>query len=408
MKILVVSQYFYPENFRINSIVEELVKRGHQITVLTGLPNYPEGKIYEGFENKYEETQDYCGATIHRCKLRPRYKGTINLFLNYLSFIRQANKTLKKIKPDFDFVYVYGLSPITSGLPAIRYGKKNRIRTIIYNLDIWPESVRDLKEGKVMSKFNPVYIFAKIISKYIYGRYDLIINKCSEFGNYLNDVLNINKSKMVTLFEHAEDDYFLVNETPIDNGIIDFMFLGNIGQVQNCNQIVDAFSMIDNSSAVLHFVGDGSYLESLKEKVLNLKIQDKIKFHGRHLLPELISYYNLADVCLLTLSSKTAIGLTPPAKLVGYMAASRCIVASINGAAKKIIEDAKCGFCCPANDVNALAHLMQKIIHNPKSINGLGKNGRNYFHKHFTLEKHVNVLESYLLKLSDTPKQNFK
>ena len=177
MRILVISQYFYPETFRINDIVKELVKRGHTITVLTGLPNYPEGKIYDGYEKAYQKTEDYYGATVHRCKLRPRKKGAFNLALNYLSFVIQAKKTLKLIRPEFDVVFFYEPSPISSGIPAVWYGKKHHIKTVIYNLDIWPDCVRDSRGGKVMSKKNPIYLVAKFISNYVYKRFNLIVNK---------------------------------------------------------------------------------------------------------------------------------------------------------------------------------------------------------------------------------------
>lgn len=401
MKILVVSQYFYPENFRINDIVRELVKRGHKITVVTGLPNYPEGKIYDGYKDAYKKITFYFGAKVYRCKLRPRHKGSLNLILNYWSFIRQAKKTLKTIAPDFDIVYFYEPSPITSGLPVIWYAKKHHIKTAIYNLDIWPDCVRDLSRGKPMSLKHPVYLFAKSLSRRVYKSFDLIINKCDEFAAYLNTLFCIEKNKMVTIDEFAEDTYLSVQEKPIDNGLIDFMFLGNIGKSQNCDQIVEAFSTIKADNIRLHFVGDGSYLEELKKLTNSLGLQDRVIFHGRHPLEEINDYYNLADVCLLTLSNKTASGLTPPTKLSGYMAAARCVVASIDGAARRIIEESKCGYTCGADDKEKLASLMNDIVLNPNIINVLGTNGRRYFLEHFTLAEHVNKLENVFSSILD-------
>lgn len=393
MKILVISQYFYPENFRINDIVTELVKRGHIVTVLTGLPNYPEGEIYPGYEKAYCDVSFYNGAKVYRCKLRPRHEGTKNLALNYISFVKEASKKLKSIKPDFDIIYFFEPSPITSGIPAVKYGRKHKIKTVIYNLDIWPDCVRDNRDGSVMSKHNPVYFMAKLLSKYVYKRFDIIINKCDEFGDYLEKELGISSKKMKTIFEFAESNYLSVNEKPIDNGIVDFMFLGNIGKSQNCDQMVKAFSLIDNANTKLHFVGDGSYLGDLKKLVKNLNMESRVIFHGRHPLNEVVDFYNLADVCLLALSNKTASGLTPPAKLPGYMAACRPVIASINGASKSIIEESNCGFVCPADDIDSLSKLIKKIIDNKDKINELGSNGRRYFLEHFTLEKHIDQLE---------------
>ncbi len=396
MKILVISQYFYPENFRINDFVTALIKRGHDVTVVTGLPNYPEGEVFEGYENAYKTISLYNGAKVYRSKLRPRHTGTINLVANYLSFVKKTNQTLKKIKPNFDLIYFYEPSPIFSGIPAIKYGKKHHIPTVIYNLDIWPDCVRDSRKGKTMSKSNPIFIFSKIISKYVYRHFDLILNKCDEFGEYLEKVFKIDKEKMVTLFEPADNLYLEVDEKPIDNGLIDFMFVGNIGKVQNCDLIVRAFSQVNNSNAVLHFVGEGSYLDELKKITVSLGMNDKVVFHGKKPIDEIIKYYNLADICILALSNATASGLTPPAKLMGYLASSRPVVASINGAGKTIINNAKCGLTCPADDVESLAELMRYAINNYHSFCGVGKNGRKYFLDHFTLEKHISAFEKII------------
>ena len=394
MRILVVTQYFYPETFRINDIVSELVRRKHTVTVLTGLPNYPEGEVYTGYENSYKTISYYCGATVIRCKLRARKKGAINLAINYISFVLQAKKTLKRIKPDFDIIFFYELSPITSGIPAIWYGRKNSISLVMYNLDIWPESVRDSQNGSIMSKKNPIFGIAKALSFYVYHHFDLIINKCEDFGNYLSKELSIPKERMVTLPEHAEDTYLSVNETPLENGVVDYMFLGNIGKSQNCDQIVNAFARVKTNNKIrLHFVGDGSYLQSLENLVHNLNMDDQIVFHGRKTISETVGLYNLADVCLLTLSNKTDSGLTPPGKLFSYMAACRPIIASINGSAKSIISKSGCGLVCNADDINGLSKLMQMVAEDPCLIEEMGRKGRLFFLNNYTINRYVDALE---------------
>ena len=399
MRILVITQYFYPETFRINDIVKELVARGNSVTVVTGLPNYPEGKIYDSYESAYKEPAYYFGAEVVRCKLRPRKKGSLNLALNYLSFVRQTNKVLKKIKPDYDVIYFYEPSPITSGFPALKYGKKHHIPTAIYNLDIWPDSVRDNKNGKAMSQKNPIYLIARSLSKKVYNGFDLIINKCDEFGDYLNKTFSIEAKKMITIFEHAEDSYLSVGLEPTNNGIIDFVFLGNIGKIQNCDLVVKAFSKVKSDNILLHFVGDGSYLKELKVLVSELNLEDKVIFHGRHSLDEIKKFYEFADVCILSLSNKTATGITPPGKLASYMAAGRPIIGAIDGSSQSIVDKAKCGFLVGSNDFEGLAKLMQNIVDNPNVLLGLGLNGRYFFLKHMTLKSHVDSVEKALLVL---------
>lgn len=397
MKILVISQYFYPEQFRINDIVEELVKRGHEVTVLTGLPNYPKGDIYNGYENAYKEVSDFHGATIYRCHLRPRKTGSKNLALNYLSFVVQAKKTLKHIKPDFDVIYVYEPSPITVAIPAIWYKKQNDIPIYFYCMDQWPESV----VGNGIGHNSIIYLFAKVLSKYVYNHVDIIGNKCEEFNDYIHSVCGIDKSKMRVLYEHAENSYLSISEKPLDNKIVDFMFLGNIGTAQNCDMLVKAFAQTDyKNKAKLHFVGDGSYMNELKKIVKEQNLEDDVIFHGKHPIEEINTFYELADVCLLSLSGDTACGITPPGKLFGYLAAARTILAAINGPAAKIINESKSGYVVNNDDLSGLTKAMQDIIDSPEQLSEFGRRGREYFLQNYTLENHINLLEKQLYSLT--------
>lgn len=402
MKILIVSQYFYPEQFRINDVCRELVKRGHLVTVLTGLPNYPEGKIYPGYEDKGDCVENINGITVVRCNLRPRRKGTKNLFLNYISFIRQANKQIKHLDKDFEIVYVYGISPITQAYPAIKYRKKvnKKAKVIYYCCDLWPESVRGTQNGhKEMSTRNPIFMIASLLSKHIYKNVDLICSKCLSFKTYLENKYNIDSKKISVLYEHAESNYLSVSPFPKNNGVIDFYFFGNIGAIQRCDLIVDATSVLkETNDFKIHFVGDGSSLGVLKKKVSSMNLDDKIVFHDRCNQIDVLNYYEEADFCLLTLSAKTLTGQTIPGKLTSYLASSRTIIGSIDGEAKRIIDESNSGYCCPADDERAFSKLMQMAIDNPEEMIRKGANGRIYFLNHFTLEKHIDFLESVFNK----------
>ena len=394
MKILVISQYFYPEQFRINDIVAELVNRNNQVTVVTGLPNYPEGEIYEGYERAYQNVCEYQGARVYRCRLRPRKKGSKNLVLNYLSFVFQAKKVLRNLEPNFDVIYVYEPSPVTVALPAIWYKTKYGIPIYFYCMDLWPESVL----GNGINKKSFIYFFAKKISKYVYKNVDVIGNKCEEFNDYIHSVCGIDRNKMQVLYEHAENNYLEINEKPINNGIVDFMFLGNIGSAQNCEMLLEAFTKTKHKNkAKLHFVGDGSSIDELKKKVREYNLESDVLFHGTHPIEEINMFYELADVCLLSLSGNNACGITPPGKLYGYLAAARTIVAAINGPAAKIIEESKSGYVVDDTDVDALAKVMQSIIDDSEPLIKLGKNGRKYFLQNYTLEKHISKLEKQLI-----------
>lgn len=401
MRILVVSQYFFPEQFRINEIVSALVRYGNRVTVLTGRPNYPGGEIFEDYQDSHQCISDYNGAVVYRCKLRPRHKGTVNLVKNYLSFVRQSKKTLKTIQKDFDVVYVYGLSPVTQALPAIKLKKKLGIPVYFYCMDLWPEAVLGEQNGHAqISRANPIYVFAKAISKYVYNRVDKIGVKCPAFLDYNHTVCGIPKEKMHVLYEHAEARYLSVPEIPTENRTLDYMYLGNIGKAQNCDQILYAFSKVRSDKPIkLHFVGGGSDLQTIKDLTNELDLNDRVVFHGHCSVEKVVDYYEYADVCILSLSSRSLTGETIPGKLTGYMAAGRPIIAAINGISKTIIEDARCGYVCQADDVDALAALMQKVADDPECLASLGKNGREYFNKHFTLEMHMNGLLAWLEEL---------
>lgn len=391
MKILVISQYYYPEDFRINDICEELVRRGNQVTVVTGIPNYPEGVVYKGYEQSYNEPEKVNGVEIIRCHNRPRKKGVINLLLNYISYYKKATKIVKKLSGNYDMVYAYQMSPVMQVIPAIKYKKKHRIPLFVYVCDLWPASILDLGK-KRLSTSSVVYKYFLNISKRVYKQADFIGAKCEEFIDYLENVCNVDRKKCSVIYEHAESNYLNVSNTPIDNGVVDFMYLGNVGHSSNCDLIIKATSMLVGENFKVHFVGDGSELENIKELTTELNLNDKVVFHGRCPQKDTIDFYNLADVCLLSLSNDPAVGMTPPAKLTGYMAACRPIVASVCGAAKKIIMEAKCGLICTPNNVEELSALMQSIINDQSILDNLGINGRNYYKEHFTIERHIDEL----------------
>ena len=399
MKILVVTEYYFPEDFRINDICEGLVKKGHSVTVVTGIPNYPRGIVFEGYEKSYLKPETINGVTVIRCNNRPRKKGLFNLLLSYITYVRKAKQVIKKLNNEFDIVYAYQMSPISLVKPAILYKKKHHVPLYVYVCDVWPESVRDLGGDKPMSTHNPIYLYYKLMSKSIYKSADLIGVKCNEFIDYLENVCGVDRAKCSLNYEHAEQNYLKVKETPTDNKIIDFMYLGNLGHASNCDLILEAAALLEKRNFKIHFVGDGSEYNNLLELTKRLNLEEVVVFHGRVPQSEIIEYYNIADFCLLTLSGKTFIGLTPPAKLTGYMAACRPIIAAVDGAAASIIKEYKCGLVCPAGDANEYAKLMQNAIDNSEHLSELGVNGRHSFLSHFTLDKHIQKLEEALFCL---------
>lgn len=389
MKILVISQYYYPEPFRISEICEEFVRRGHEVTVLTGKPNYPDGAIYEGYEKGHKE-EIINGVNVLRCKIRPRKKGSINLLCNYLSFWYKASLAVRKLPDTFDVVYSYQLSPITSSAPANWYAKKYHKSHFLYCLDIWPESVIENISPKSL-----IYKFISWLSKRIYSSADRIGVTSPSFIDYLSNLIDRPKGQFVYIPQHARD---ISCQTKVgEQEDLNIVFTGNIGASQNLDVLVDAVDIIKKERGFkVTIVGSGSDLERLKEKVKNLGLEHIITFTGRQPKEKMPEYYAMADFCFLSLRDEGAVSWTIPGKLQEYMSARKPILAAINGDAKFVIEDSHCGVCVDYNDKNGLAKTILEYSRRKEDLEQFGFNARDYYLKHFTLNKYVDSLESAL------------
>lgn len=400
MRILVVSQSFYPDNFKINDVIKDLSDAGHQVHVLTGLGDYSTGKIpsrYRWFKNR---TEQYNGATIKRVRTISRRTGPIFRALNYLSFAFFGCIWGFFTKTKFDVVYIYQPSPVTMVFPGRTVARKQNIPLVIYCLDIWPESVKamHIQEGNV------VYRMITRLSQWAYQSADEILVSSFSFMDYLNEVDEIPMEKMKYLPQHAED--VVMGQRTVPEMIIEqcdkvnFVFTGNIGMVQDVETIVLATKQLPKELPYkIHIVGDGSNLATCKSLADEYAVNDKIHFYGRQPAEMMQDFYEIADACLLTLKNENKIGLTIPAKLQGYMAAGKPIVAAINGDSQTIIADADCGMCVSSSDADALAKAIQAFIELPKEIReSYGANSRSYYEKHFTketfIESTLEVLEN--------------
>lgn len=396
MNILVVSQYYYPEPFRIEEICEELVRRGHHVCALTAQPNYPDGEIYEGYPHK-ENPETINGVTVYRCKVRPRKIGHLNLFLNYVDFWIKASIQIRKLKDAFDCVYAYQLSPISSVHPAIMYGQIHKKPVLLYCLDIWPESmVNEIPENSL------VYKLIKKYSSYIYRRASKLAVSSPSFGYYLSSLTGINVGEIEYIPQHSQN---IGKQTVGDvsggqDGLINYVFLGNVGESQNVHLLIKAASQIKNEVRFhIHIVGSGSYLNEVKTITNDLQMQDYVTFYGRQPKSEMVRYYQIADVCYLSLRDEGSVSYTIPGKLQEYMSAGKAILAAIKGDAAEVIKNANCGLVVDNNEVDMLADAMKKMTNDSRLIKEYGNNARKYYLKNFTLEQHVNRLEALLMSL---------
>ena len=386
MKILVVCQHFYPENFRINDICFELAKKGHDVTVLTGLPNYPKGKIlkeYKWFKNR---NQVINGVKIKRCSLVGRGSSTIKMMINYLWFAIFASIKAFFMKKDFDLVYVYQLSPITMTWPAIVVKKMKKIPLIIHVLDQWPVSITT---GGI-KKTSLIYKILTRVSKSAYNKADLITCSSRSFKNYFTKELGLsNKKGFLYLPSYAESDYKDIKHK--SDKTFDLVFAGNIGPAQSVETIVEAANILKNNKDIFfHIIGDGLSRKECEDLANKYKLNN-IKFYGYHDVSEMPKYYSLADAFLITMVDNEVVNSTLPAKVQSYMLAKRPIIGAINGEVKDVIEDAKCGLCCSSLDYKSLADLILKASKS-KDLETWGKNGYAYYESNFEKDKCINDL----------------
>lgn len=396
MKILIICQYYKPEPFRISDICEGLVARGHDVTVVTGTPNYPEGEIYPEYSGRDlngHENEMICGVKIHRCKIIPRKTGAMYRLLNYLSFSHQSKKYIRTLTEEFDVVFVNQLSPIMMANAGIEYKKLHATKLVIYSQDLWPESlcVGGVKKGGF------IYRMFHQISNRIYNQANEILVTSKGFEQYLVSEFNIDKNTINYLPQYAEDT-FDITEKRADDQNINLVFAGNIGVAQNVDSIILVAKKIENKNIVFHIVGSGTELENCKELAEKNKLENVI-FHGRKPLSEMPFFYSKADAMLITLVADEFLSRTIPGKLQSYMFAGKPIIGAINGETQNIIKEAKCGFCCNVENIEEFACNIEKFAQlTSENRTMLAQNSRKFYDLHFSKDIFLSELEKVLTR----------
>ena len=390
MKILVVCQHYYPEPFRITDICEELVKRGHEVTVVTGTPNYPMGKIYAGYEKGKQRDEIRAGVKIHRCFEIGRRQGTLFRFLNYYSFAISSKRYIKRMKEKFDVVFANQLSPIMMVNGAVAYKKKQGAKLVMYVMDLWPESliVGGVKRGSLLYKY-----YHKV-SKKIYRAADKLLVTSKLFKDYLSKEFGIDESGIGYLPQYAEDLFSAVDCKKEPDGSVDLLFAGNIGAAQSLMTVCKAANKTQDLPVCYHIVGDGIELENCKAYCAENGLS-KVLFYGRRPLNEMSNFYAKADGMLLTLVKNEVLSLTLPGKAQTYMAAGKPVIGAIDGAGAELIKEANCGYVSEAENAEALTENIRAFFEDVKTGKAIefGANARLYYEKHFAKENFLTNLE---------------
>ncbi len=393
MKILVVCQYYYPEPFRITDICETLAQKGHEVTVLTGLPNYPEGYVLEDYRFGKKRNELINGVRVIRSFEIGRGSGHVKLLLNYFSFSISASLNALFMKQKFDVILVNQLSPVMMGIPAMVYKKRHASKILFYCLDLWPDSLAagGIKEGSIVYR-----LFLKI-SKWIYRSADTILVTSSMFKDYFQSTLGMDTDNVKHLPQYAEDLFTnSVNVPKSDKS--NFVFAGNIGDLQSVETIIRAASELrEHADITFHIVGDGSKSDECKQLAHNLKLSNVV-FYGRRPVNEMPHFYGMADAMLITLKDNKAISYTLPGKVQSYMAAKKPIIGAINGETRRVIEGSGCGLCCPAENFKELANSILQFCNSDKK-DEMARNAYSFYVNNYSKERFISVLENELIHL---------
>jgi colanic acid biosynthesis glycosyl transferase WcaI len=403
MRLLVVSQYFWPENFRINDLVAELVDRGHQVTVLTGCPNYPEGKIFREFRDEPLKFSSYEGAEVIRVPMLPRGNGGLRLVLNYLSFMISALifGPWKLRRRKYDAVFTYQPSPITVGVPAAFIAKIKRAPMMLWVLDLWPDTLEAI--GVVKSKFI-LRIVSKIVS-FVYNHSDLILAQSNSFIPHIQKLSK--KGKRILYFPSWSESIFNVQDTTIAKEVpekencFSIMFAGNVGDAQDFPAILSAAEALkENVNIRWLIIGDGRMLPWVEAEIKRRELQSSFLLLGRYPLERMPSFFNTANVLLVSLKDKPIFSMTIPGKLQSYLAMGKPIVAMLNGEGSNVVKESGAGLVCPAGDFNGLVKIISELSDSSSErMREMGVNALNVSEDRFNRDRLMSQLEEFMLDL---------
>jgi len=405
LKILIVSQYFWPESFIINDIAETLKNQGHTIVIATGKPNYPKGDIYNGYASSGVQIENFSDSIeVVRVPLRPRGNGgAINLALNYFSFVWSGLRWFRTLLNDheFDVIFVFMLSPVTLAIPAIPLKIQKKAHLVLWVQDLWPESLKTT--GFVRNRF--LLWLTGLMVKGIYTSADTILVQSRAFVQpvsryarkdkiiyYPNSFLDSidNKSKAMTvpqeLIDLLEQNFCIV-------------FAGNIGTAQSVETLLQvAIHLQHISNFKLVLIGSGSMINWLKDQKDRHKLNNLI-FGGQYPSTDMPIIFKRAAGLLVTLKHEEIFSYTIPSKVQAYLAAGRPIIAALDGEGSRIIEEACAGLTCPAEDIDNLTDNIKQLYNMTQGErDNMGISARKYYLEHFEMKQQCKNLISIFEK----------
>ena len=404
LNILVFSQYFWPENFRINDWCKGMVERGHSVTVLTGKPNYPSGNLDADYGVSPSAYDCYSGATIIRVPMLTRGQSNWRLALNYASFALSSTIFgLWKLRGKrFDVSFVFGVSPITVALPAILYRAKTKTPVVLWVLDLWPESLRAvgiIRSTKVLN------VVAYGVA-WLYGHSDYILGQSQAFVQDIKRLVPQHPQVHYASNWSDQPSHGLATafapEIQRDSEVFTILFSGNVGDAQDFPTILEAAQILhlmthETPRIRWVIVGAGRQLGWLKEQITDRRLGDVVLVLGAYPLARMTSFYQHADAFLVTLRADEFLSKTIPGKVQAYLEFGKPLLGAINGETAKLIQQAKCGLVVDAGDARGLSSAAIKLAASPLVQRvEMGQKGRAYYQQFFEREAALNEFEKYL------------
>lgn len=401
-KILVVTQHFWPENFRINDIVEGFLQDGIAVDVLCGLPNYPKGEWFPGYSAAGPFEEEWHGARLYRCKEVPRRGNTsVNIFLNYVSWPWYAAHALHRLPGGYDAVFCFNTSPVLMCWPAIRYAKKHHISFTNYVLDIWPENLYSVLNVKNKA----LRAIAQGVSDALYKKADRLIAMSEPLQQRLCQRTGMPPQKIAVIPQYCEDFYAVPQPDAAlqaqFGGRFNLVFTGTFTPAQSLETVITAVQDARSRGAdMLHLllVGDGMSRAALEAKVKELHAEDAVTFYGSVPATDIPKFTALADALIVCLSDSPDLGLTVPAKVASYMVAGKPVLASMDGAGNAAVAAAG-GLSSPACDAAALAdNLLALTRMDAAQRAAMGQSAKEYYLAHYRRSELLRKLEHFILE----------
>ena len=401
--ILLISQYFYPETFRVNDLAVEWVKRGYKVTVLTGIPNYPMGKFFEGYDKKHRTRETWNGVNIIRIPLVARGNSSnkllnaIGMTRNYFSFVRSGKRWVKSEEAanlHADLVFTFEVSPMTQAKIGVWYGQRYNVPTFLYVTDLWPENVETVTGIHNRLIIGPI---DRMVDKIYRDTGTLFASSQSFVEAIVNRKNPVDRNKVHYWPQYAEEFYRPMDPQKIDgiddDGCYKIAFTGNIGTAQGLDVLPKTASLLKGEKVKFIIVGDGRYQPEFERQIKELNVQDMFTMIPRVQTDKVPAILSACDAGFISFRNIDLWQKTIPSKLQSYMACGKPIIASASGETERIINESKCGICAEIGNPEALAEGIRKmmVLDNKQ----MGENSRSYFETHFDKKMIIDQMDRY-------------